>query len=97
MMTLASFRKRASELSRHEDWLCFFCGVNVANTREHVLPASRYRSFAGDVDNHVPACEVCNRLKGALAIWDWLPLLQRRFMNVVASVHCRKRGGWRWA
>ena len=43
---------------------CPYCTLSEANTTEHILPKDKYPEFAIDTLNLIPACSVCNSLKG---------------------------------
>lgn len=43
---------------------CPLCGQRLATTLDHYLPQKKFAAFAVFLFNLVPACAVCNRLKG---------------------------------
>ena len=43
---------------------CPYCTLSEANTTEHILHKDKYPEFAVDTLNLIPACSVCNSLKG---------------------------------
>jgi len=43
---------------------CVYCGCQVADSLDHVLPRAVYPEFSILAENLVPACTVCNRNKG---------------------------------
>lgn len=70
-------RRPTSKISAPE-WLsiqkkynnrCFYCGRQTKLTKDHVVPISRGGSDT--LDNIVPACMRCNRLKSAITIGNF--------------------------
>jgi 5-methylcytosine-specific restriction endonuclease McrA len=50
---------------------CVFCGVNNAQTLDHLIPKAK--GGHNNDGNLVPACARCNNLKGQEDFWTWLP------------------------
>jgi 5-methylcytosine-specific restriction endonuclease McrA len=54
--------------------MCAYCGVNKADTKDHVLPLSKGGS--NNIDNIVPACLSCNSSKRDKSVLLWKSKLQ---------------------
>jgi 5-methylcytosine-specific restriction endonuclease McrA len=60
--SLAQYRK-ARETILANNPLCFWCKVALATTADHLVPV--VSGGTDDVSNLVPACETCNKKRGA--------------------------------
>ena len=56
--------------------LCFYCGTNPADVRDHVVPRSQ--GGAARLNNTVSACSPCNWSKGGRTPEQWLISLRKR-------------------
>ncbi len=49
--------------------LCAYCGIEKANTKDHVIPLSKGGTYF--IDNIIPACVSCNSSKGNKTVFEW--------------------------
>lgn len=63
--------KQVNELYEKYLGLCAYCGLNKANSIDHVIPISRRGS--SDIENLLPACVSCNSSKGNKLLKEWKP------------------------
>jgi 5-methylcytosine-specific restriction endonuclease McrA len=54
-------KKRRRKLKKIFSYICFYCGVDGADTIDHLTPISRGGS--NEISNLVPACMTCNTSK----------------------------------
>lgn len=58
-----------ARLLRRADGCCAYCGKRAPLTMDHVVPLARGGRHA--IGNVTPACERCNKSKGALLLMEW--------------------------
>lgn len=69
-----------AKCGKGEKVLCVYCGVNEADTIDHVVPLSRWRDFhvkrrvLDNPSNRVPACARCNAEKANMHPKEWFAL-----------------------
>ncbi len=67
-----TFEEYAKKLDRLGG-LCFYCRINRAGTKDHIIPLSKGGS--NYIDNIVPSCVNCNSSKRDKLISEWKPNL----------------------
>jgi 5-methylcytosine-specific restriction endonuclease McrA len=53
---------------------CYYCGEKAENV-DHLVPTSKGGS--GDKSNKVPACHLCNQMKGNMLLEDFIARMEK--------------------
>ncbi len=61
---LVSLRKAVLDAAEHSQFRCPLCERTQVCALDHFLPKEQYPEFSIFVDNLIPVCDRCNRLKG---------------------------------